>query len=122
MTAALVYRALERNTQGVGTPSKPCTSLKAVNKEIAAVQQHQDPASAGAAAKNKAVTLALAKQIKAIGGDPQTALKSGTFKPGNKADSSGKGNTCDNQNDKIGCIFSQNLLVADATPAEVAAA
>ena len=38
------------------------------------------------------------------------------------SDTSGKGNTCDTQNDSVGCIFSQNLLVEDATAAEVSAA
>lgn len=94
MTAALVYRALERNTGKVGLKSNPCTSIKAVNPEIAAIQQHQDPASTGAAAGNKAIALALAKQIASIGGNPQDALKSGTFAPGSLADNTGKGNTC----------------------------
>ena len=39
--AALIYRALERNTGKVGLASNACTSLKAVNPEIAAIQQHQ---------------------------------------------------------------------------------
>ena len=72
-----------------------CTSLKAVNSEVAAIQQHQDPASPNADATNKAVTLALARQLASIGGNPQDALKSGTFAPGDLNDNSGKGNTCD---------------------------
>lgn len=94
MTAALVYRALERNTVKVGQASNLCTSIQAVNPEIAAITQHQDPASQAAAEKNKAVVLELAKQISAIGGDPLEALKSGTFQPGDLNDASGKGNTC----------------------------
>jgi hypothetical protein len=82
----------------------------------------QDPASAGAAAANKAVTLELAKQIASIGGDAQTALKSGTFAPGSTSDNTGKGFTCDDANDPTGCIFTQNLLVEDATAAEISAA
>lgn len=39
MTAALVYRSLERNTPGVGKASAPCTSEKAKNEEIAALVQ-----------------------------------------------------------------------------------
>ena len=39
MTAALVYRALERNTGSVGQTSDQCTSIQAVNPEIAAIQQ-----------------------------------------------------------------------------------
>jgi hypothetical protein len=83
MTAALIFRALERNTGKVGLASAPCTSVKAVNPEIAAISQHQDPASPGAAAINNAIALTLAKQIATIGGNPQDALKSGTFAPGN---------------------------------------
>lgn len=90
MTAALVYRALERNTATVGSASVACTSITAVNPEIAAIAQHQDPASPNAAATNKAITLELAKQIASIGGDAQTALQSGTFAPGSTSDSTGK--------------------------------
>jgi hypothetical protein len=122
MTAALIYRALERNTPGVGTASLACKSVTAVNPEIAAISQHQDPASPGAAANNKAVTLELAKQIASIGGTATDALKAGTFKPGQTTDTTGKGNTCDTTDDPVGCIFSQNLLVEDATAAEIAAA
>jgi len=119
---ALIYRALERNSGKVGLVTDPCTSIKAVNPEIAAIQQHQDPASANAASVNKAITLELAKQIDAVGGNPQDALKAGTFAPGNLNDNTGKGNTCDNANDPQGCIFTQNLLVPDATAAEIDAA
>ncbi|KAI9808910.1 MAG: hypothetical protein M1827_007135 [Pycnora praestabilis] len=122
MTAALVYRALERNTGTVGGASAACTSIKAVNPEIAALSQHQDAASAGAAAINKAVALTLAKQISSIGGDPQTAIQSGTFAPGSTTDSTGKGNTCDDANDTNGCIFTDNLLVPDISATEAAAA
>jgi hypothetical protein len=41
MTAALIYRALERNTGSVGLASVECTAIQAVNPEIAAVSQHQ---------------------------------------------------------------------------------
>jgi hypothetical protein len=119
---ALMYAALERNTGKVGLASVICNET-AVNPEIAAVQQHQDPASTGAAAGNKAVVLALAVQLASIGADPQEALLSGTFAPGNLDDNTGKGNTCDTTNDPDGgCIFSQNLLVDDATAAEISAA
>ncbi|KAF8827754.1 hypothetical protein HHX47_DHR4000306 [Lentinula edodes] len=86
MTAALIYRALERNTGSVGLASVACNSTTAVNSEIAAISQHQDPASTGAAATNKAIVLTLAQQIASIGGDPQDALKSGTFAPGTLGD------------------------------------
>lgn len=38
---ALIYRALERNSGSVGAVSALCTSITAVNPEIAAIQQHQ---------------------------------------------------------------------------------
>lgn len=120
--AALIYRAVERNTGKVGLKSVTCTAIKAVNPEIAALQQHQDPASDGAAAQNKAITLELAKQIAAVGGNPLDALKSGTFAPGDLGDNTGKGNTCDDANDATGCIFSGGKLVNDATPDEINAA
>ncbi|KAI0314022.1 hypothetical protein OF83DRAFT_1064501 [Amylostereum chailletii] len=119
---ALIFRALERNSGSVGAKSNLCTSITAVNPEIAAVQQHQDPASDGAAAANKAVVLALAKQIAAVGGDPQDALKSGTFAPGTIGDTTAKGNSCDDANDPNGCINTQNLRVDDATAEEITAA
>ncbi|KAJ7763066.1 hypothetical protein B0H16DRAFT_1883924 [Mycena metata] len=125
MSDALTFRALERNTGTVGGASAPCTSIKAVNPEIAAIQQHQaslyildvalpclfafdsfqDPASPNAAAVNKAIVLELAKQIASIGGNPQDALRSGTFAPGNTADATA---------DEI------NAAVAGAAPAAAA--
>ncbi|KAF5360530.1 hypothetical protein D9756_004744 [Leucocoprinus leucothites] len=120
--AALIYRALERNTGKVGLASAPCTSIQAVNPEIAAIQQHQDPASDNAASINKQIVLELAKQIAAVGGDPLQALQSGTFEPGDVNDPTAAGNTCDDADDKVGCIFTQNLLVPDATEDEITAA
>ncbi|EJD52286.1 hypothetical protein AURDEDRAFT_56741 [Auricularia subglabra TFB-10046 SS5] len=119
MTNALIFRALERNTGGVGVKSVLCTSFTPVNPEIAALTQHQDPASDGAAATNKAITLELARQIAAIGGNPLDALKSGTFAPGRLDDNTGAGNTCDDATDAQGCIFSQNLIVFDASEDEI---
>jgi len=119
---ALVFRALERNSGSVGAVSNQCTSVKAVNAEIAAIQQHQDPASDNAAAVNKAIVLELAKQIASVGGDPLDALKSGTFAPGQIGDPTAKGNTCDVADDADGCIFTQNLLVEDASADEINAA
>ena len=81
MAAALVYQALERNTGGVGVKSVICPE-DAVNPEIAAFDQHQDPASDGATALNTGITLELAKQLALIGVDPLVALESGTFAPG----------------------------------------
>ncbi|KAI4194105.1 MAG: hypothetical protein LQ348_002706 [Seirophora lacunosa] len=122
MTNALIYAALERNTGKVGLASVACTAIEATNPEIGAISQHQDPASANAAATNKAITLELAKQIASIGGDPQQALKAGTFAPGDVNDLTARGNSCNEEADKEGCIFTQDLLVPDATADEVDAA
>ncbi|KAK1447119.1 hypothetical protein CPAR01_04333 [Colletotrichum paranaense] len=121
MASALVFRAVERNTGKVGLKSVLCSET-AANPEIAALSQHQDPASDGAAKTNKAITLELAKQLSAIGADPQLALDAGTFEPGDVNDNTGAGNTCDDANDTEGCIFSQSLIVKDATPEEIDAA
>lgn len=122
MTGALIYRALERNTGAVGQASVACTAIQAVNPEIAAVTQHQDPASENAANVNKAIVLELAVQIASIGGNPLDALQSGTFAPGQIGDPTAKGNSCDDQGDAEGCIFTKNLLVEDATEDEINAA
>lgn len=121
MAGALMYRAIERNTGKVGLASATCTET-AVNPEIAAVSQHQDPASAGAAATDKAIVLELAKQLAGIGADPLLALESGTFAPGDPNDTTGKGNACDTADDEPGCILSQRLLVLDASEAEISSA
>lgn len=81
MTNALIFRALERNTGAVGLKSVICNET-AINPEIDAISQHQDPASENAAEENKAITLALAQQLALIGADPMLALESGTFPPG----------------------------------------
>ena len=47
---------------------------------------------------------------------------SGTFAPGQIGDPTAKGNSCDDANDQLGCIFTQNLLVEDATTEEINAA
>jgi hypothetical protein len=122
MTAAMIYRALERNTGSVGLASVPCKSIKAVNPEIAALQQHQDPAGNGAQALNKQITTLLASQIAAIGGDAALANEASTFAPGDLNDSTAAGNTCDDDKDDAGCINSQNLRVDDLSAAEIQAA
>ncbi len=81
LAGALVYRAVERNTGKVGLASVLCNET-AVNPEIAALSQHQDPASNNAAAINKGIALTLAKQLASVGADPLLALESGTFAPG----------------------------------------
>jgi len=121
MTYALIYRALERNTAAVGQASVICNET-ATNPEIQAITQHQDPASSNAATVNKNTVLALAQQIASVGGDPSLALTSGTFAPGTIGDPTAAGNTCDTADDEPGCIFTENLLVDDATAEEISAA
>lgn len=81
----------------------------------------------------------MAQQIASIGGDPQLALKAGTFAPGTVrltrrpqhfsakkilqiGDPTARGNSCDTTDDPIGCIETENLLVEDATAAEISSA
>lgn len=80
MANALMFRALERNTTPVGGASEACDET-AVNPEIAALTQHQDPASPEAAG-NKQVVLDLATQLQAVGADPNLAIQTGTFPAG----------------------------------------
>jgi len=80
--------------------------MTAVNPEIAALVQHQDPASDDADDHNRAVVLELARQISLIGGDATLATDAGTFAPGTEGDTTGKGNTCNTAN----CIYEQNRL------------
>ncbi|KAF1973363.1 hypothetical protein BU23DRAFT_554360 [Bimuria novae-zelandiae CBS 107.79] len=122
MTFALIYRALERNTGSVGLESVPCTSIQAVNPEIAALQQHQDPAADGAAELNKQIAQELAAQIGAIGGDPTLANEASTFAPGQIGDQTAAGNTCDDDQDNAGCINTLGLRVDDLTEEEALAA
>ncbi|KAB5528008.1 hypothetical protein GE09DRAFT_975414 [Coniochaeta sp. 2T2.1] len=121
MAGALCYRALERNTGKVGQASAICTET-AVNPEIDAITQHQDPASANAATINKGIAIELAKQLASIGADPLLALETGTFAPGNLNDNTGKGNSCDTDPSDPGCIFTDRLLVLDASDAEISSA
>ncbi|EMD97142.1 hypothetical protein COCC4DRAFT_171075, partial [Bipolaris maydis ATCC 48331] len=122
MTMALIYRALERNTGSVGLKSVPCKSIQAVNPEIAALQQHQDPAADGAQALNKQIAEELARQIASIGGDPSMANEASTFAPGKIGDPTAAGNTCDDATDDAGCINTLKLRVNDLSEAEIAAA
>lgn len=78
---ALIYRTLEKNTGSVGLASVNCGQV-ANNPEIAALSQHQDPASEGAQQLNKDIALSLAVQLASVGADPTLALLSGTFVPG----------------------------------------
>ncbi|KAK8106029.1 hypothetical protein PG999_009388 [Apiospora kogelbergensis] len=121
MANALIFRALERNTGSVGLASVLCKSETAKNPEVAALQQHQDPASDGAAELNKQIALTLATQLSSIGADPALAIQSGTFAPGKVGDTTGAGNTCDDIDPK-GCINTKGLLVPDVTEAEIQSA
>ncbi|KAH7091141.1 hypothetical protein FB567DRAFT_266533 [Paraphoma chrysanthemicola] len=122
MTNALIFRALERNTGKIGLASVPCTSIQAVNPEIAALQQHQDPAGEGAQELNKQIAAELARQIASVGGDPALANEASTFAPGDLNDPTAAGNTCDDPNDDAGCINSLKLRVDDLSADEIAAA
>jgi len=122
MTAALIFRALERNTGSVGLASVACESIQAVNPEIAALQQHQDPAGEGAQELNKEIAAELARQIAAVGGDPLNANEASTFAPGEIGDPTAAGNTCNDETDDAGCINSENLRVDDLSEDEIAAA
>ncbi|CAI4210891.1 unnamed protein product [Parascedosporium putredinis] len=117
---ALIYRTLEKNTGSVGLASVNCGQV-ANNPEIAALSQHQDPASDGAQQLNKDIALSLAVQLASVGADPTLALLSGTFVPGDVNDNTGAGNTCDTalDEDPVGCIFTLNRIVADATIDEI---
>src|SRR5258708_29726876 len=81
----------------VGIKSTLCTSMRPFNPEIAALEQHQDPASGGAANHNRAVVLELARQISLIGGNVTLATDADTFAPGTPGDPT-QGNTCDEPN------------------------
>ncbi|KAK3318986.1 hypothetical protein B0H66DRAFT_623263 [Apodospora peruviana] len=118
---AILFRALERNTGSVGLASVLCNQV-AVNPEIAAITQHQDPASAEGIAGNADIELAVAIQISLLGGDPTLALNSATFPPGELGDPTGAGNTCDDANDPAGCIFTLNLLTPAVDEAQILAA
>ncbi|KAL1864020.1 hypothetical protein Daus18300_007985 [Diaporthe australafricana] len=118
MASALMFRALERNTTPVGGASEACDET-AVNPQIAAVKQHQDPASLEATG-NKQIALDLATQLQAVGADPNLAIQTGTFPAGTVGDPTGDGFICDDSADPVGCIFSTSMLVADVTEAEIA--
>lgn len=122
LVAALLFRTLERNTGSVGLESVPCLSIQAVNPEIAALQQHQDPAADGAIELNKQIAAELARQIAAVGGDPLRANEASTFAPGEIGDPTAAGNTCNDDQDDNGCINTLGLRVDDLTEAEILAA
>ncbi|KAF7558603.1 hypothetical protein G7046_g5563 [Stylonectria norvegica] len=92
------------------------------SKQSSGIQVVLDPASKNAGDLNKAITLELAKQLAGIGADPSLALLSGTFAPGDPSDVTGAGNSCDDEEPNLGCIFSKGLLVLDATEDEVSSA
>lgn len=82
MANALMYRALQRNFATLGGATELCDEV-AVNPEIGAISQHQDPASAEAAAgANRKIALDLATQLNALGVDPNLAIQTGTFPAG----------------------------------------
>lgn len=145
--SALIYRALERNSGTVVGTTTPCTTLQAVNPEIAAIQQHQVSVYLkfllyvhlhGVVLRTllpptplqltRLLSLSSPSRSRLLVGIPRTPssrvhshLATPTvcrFNQDNSvssrtsgSDSTGKGNTCDDANDAIGCIVSQNLLV-----------
>jgi hypothetical protein len=135
---AILFRALERNTLQVGLASVLCNET-AVNPEIANIQQHQDPASPEAV-NNAAIELEVAKSLASIGADPLLALQSATFPPGEVSypmsmgkqaaeantvqigDPTAAGNTCNDENDAVGCIISLGLLTPAVSEEEIQAA
>ncbi|KAI1003523.1 hypothetical protein K3495_g4682 [Podosphaera aphanis] len=121
MANALIYAALGKKTGAVGKASNTCTD-KAVNPEINAISQHQDPDGSGAQDANKQIVLDFAMQLSSSGADPQLAAKSATFAPGRTDDPTTAGNTCDDQDDKVGCIFTKKLIQVEAIPDEIDAA
>lgn len=84
-----------------GMKSALCTTMEAVNPEIAALQQMQDPASIGATLYNQAIILELSRQISTIGGDPLKALDAVLE---NSSDTVGVGHECNEDP----CIYSNN--------------
>lgn len=121
MAGALMFQAIERNTGGVGVASVLCDE-PTVNPEVGALISHQDAASDNALAINKAITLELARQLASFGADPNLALLTGTFPPGDVNDNTGAGFTCDDVDLELGCIYTEKLLVLDATEEEIASA
>ncbi|KAL1843066.1 hypothetical protein VTJ49DRAFT_3201 [Mycothermus thermophilus] len=120
MISAIRYRALEKNTLQVGLASPLCNET-AVNPEIASIQQHQDAASPEAVV-NRDVELAVARSLASIGADPLLALRSATFPPGQIGDPTARGQTCNDPDDPVGCIFTLNLLTPAVTEEEILAA
>ncbi|KAJ3204864.1 hypothetical protein HDU67_009244, partial [Dinochytrium kinnereticum] len=121
MTAVAVcmqFRALERNTIGIGLVSNQCNQTPK-NAELVGIKQHQDPAADGATAANKQVEIDLAKKIFALGAfsaeqSANFALQTSTFAPGSKADNTFKGNTCDDEGvkaDRAGEFFGRVIAV-----------
>ena len=93
----IMYRALERNTGRVGEPSGWCGE-KPKNIQLMNIAQHQDPASDGAGDHNAKVETAVARELVTLGFQPEMAvnlaMRTGTFKAGDKGDNSGRGNSC----------------------------
>lgn len=118
MISALIFRALEKNTLTVGEASVACTET-ANNPEIDALEQHQDPASANADEINREIELELARQLASIGADPLMALLSATFTAGDVNDATGAGNSCNDDQDDVGCIFTENLIRPVVTEDEI---
>ncbi|KNZ61541.1 hypothetical protein VP01_1386g4 [Puccinia sorghi] len=120
--AAIIFASVEKNTKSVGVASPPCKSMKMDSPEIERLIQHQDAASEGAKENNKKSALLAALSLKQIGSDPLLALNTGTFKAGDpKNPKNGRGESCDDDKDTTGCIYTKKLLVEDVTKEEIEA-
>jgi hypothetical protein len=86
---------------------------EAVNPEIAALQQMQDPASIGATLHNQAIILELSRQISTVGGDPLKALDA---VPEDSSDTLGVGHPCNDDP----CIYSNNRSQFTVSSDEIA--
>ncbi|MBW0504219.1 hypothetical protein O181_043934 [Austropuccinia psidii MF-1] len=122
--SAIIFASLEKNTPGVGLASAPCKSLTMKNKEIERLIQHQDAASPDAKKNNVEAALLVAESLKDIGTPMDDIVRltqsSGTFEAGDpKNPNNGRGNSCDDKDDKDGCIVSKNLLKYDVTKEEI---
>lgn len=120
MEAAIIFGSVERNSLGIGKATVACKSMKVDSPEIQRLIQHQDAAGKDAANINKESAKLAALSLNDIGSDPTLALRTGTFKPGDpKNPNKGRGFSCDDENDKEGCIYSKKLLVEDLTKQEI---
>ncbi|KAJ3117190.1 hypothetical protein HDU96_007618, partial [Phlyctochytrium bullatum] len=122
IATCIQFRALEKNTIGIGLRSAQCNQTPK-NAEINGLKQHQDPAADGATAENKAIEIEVGRRIFALGGfsaeqATNLALQTATFAPGDRNDFTFKGNTCDTFNPlprapQAGVVFGRQIAQGD---------